>query len=260
MKGYGDIYLGGLGYGDITNVTPILERGYGSPFLGDLYFLESTHTKVYHNGGAEIVISGLVFEDLAPYQASINLNGQILYFDSGVAGQGFNVYPQRGKLYFYSPPAPVGAYSLNLRYGLNLTQSTLLNIDYVNDNKGVERYRTNKLYPAHFATGARASELDPINLGVSVPEEPFLVTLNDTVGRVFQEIGGNAMSRTINHTARGESVLTLESVLGFKPVGFCYVNKDLLTYTLNTPNSSLILDSPLKQAVREGAQIHHHVK
>ena len=160
MKGYGDIEAGGLGYGDIPTNTPVLERGYGSPEEVDIYYIQLGDRDIYHNGGAELVIDGLIFDSLAPYQASISTPEGVKYFHSGKAGQSFNLYPVRGLLHCYSPPAPVGSYTLTLRYGLNFSQSTNLPLQYSNDNRGQERYRTSSLFPAHYSAGPRACELD----------------------------------------------------------------------------------------------------
>lgn len=256
MKGYGDLEAGGLGYGDLSTSTPIEERGYGSPDSETVFYINSKDSEVYHSGGCEVVIEGVILDQLAPYQASIQ-SGGTLYFNSGLAGQGFNLYPIRGRLVCYSPPAPVGSYTLLLKFGPNLVHSVNLPLTYVNDNRGVERYRTNRLLPAHYQTGPRSCELDPFDNGAVVPEEPFLISLTDTIGRVFQEIGGAALTITTNHTPRGASTIQVESVYGFKPKGQAFINGELLGYQIN--GSSLALNHPLKQNVREGAQVKHYV-
>jgi len=258
MKGFGDPVAGGLGFGDPEHLTPLAERGFGDPDDVDLYVVDLETRTVYHTGGAEVIIRGVLFSSLAPYRAELIINNTPHYLHSGEAGQGAELYPDRGALYCYTPPAPVGVYPLVLRFGPAYGQSVTLSLEVKADNRGAERYRLRELFPSHYKTGPRASSLDPLDRGLATKEEGPLALLLDTAGRVFQEIAGASFTITRATAARGETLIQLESSLGFKLNGRAWVGAELLSYTLDRSQDALIVEA-LKNPVREGEEVIHHV-
>lgn len=257
MKGFGDPSAGGLGFGDPEPLTPLPELGFGDPNNIDLYTVDIETRTIYHTGGAEVIIRGLLFGDLAPYRAELTFNNTPLYFHSGEAGRGFELYPFRGALYCYSPPVPVGVYPLVLRFGPQYGQSVTLSLEVKADNRGLERYRLRELFPSHYQTGPRASSLDPLDLGQEIIEEGPLALILDTAGRVFQELAGAASTIARARAERGATRIALESSLGFADSGRAWVGEELLSYTLDSAQDELIIEA-LKNPVREGEEIIHH--
>jgi len=204
MNGYGDPDIGGLGFGDPNPDTPIADLGYGDPFYSnpDNLGIHVVTNQVNHTGGAEVILKGENLSAFAPFQISVVVGNKNLLFTSGFAGQGFAIYPYRNDLYCYAPPAPVGTYPLKIKYGVHFSNEKILTIKYVTDNKGYERYHYRSLFPSHYQTGARASALDILDEGEIVREESALENLTDTIGRVFQEVSGVAMTRTRLFTNR----------------------------------------------------------
>lgn len=258
MKGFGDPVEGGLGFGDPEPLTLIQERGFGDPEDIDLYTIDLETRIVYHTGGAEVIIRGVLFQDLAPYRAEIMVNNTALFCHSGEAGQGAELYPLRDEIYCYTPPAPVGVYPLILRFGLNFSQSASLSVEFVADNRGAERYRLRSLFPSHYNTGPRASSLDPLDVGATVEEEGPLALLLDTAGRIFQEIAGVASTVTRARAERGALRIELESVLGFAEEGEAWINRERIAYSLDSSQNALIVEA-LKRAVPIYAEVTHHV-
>lgn len=258
MKGFGDPSIGGLGFGDPEPLTTsIAELGFGDPDNVDLYVVDIETRTVYHTGGAEVIIRGIFFDALAPYRAELTVNNTPLYFHSGEAGRGFELYPDRGTLYCYAPPSPVGIYPLVLRFGQDLSQSVTLSLEVKADNRGAERYRLRELFPSHYQTGPRASSLDPLDLGQEVMDEGPLALLLDTAGRVFQELAGAALTIARERAERGATRIKVESSLGFALSGRVWVGSELLAYTLDRAQDELIVN-PLYNPVNEGEEIIHH--
>lgn len=256
-QGYGDYDIGGLGFGDPSPSSPVAELGYGDPSEIDAYNIRIDTRDIYHTGGAEVIIDGIILEDLAPYRAEITVNNTPVYFSSGEAGRGYELYPDRGRLFCYSPPAPVGTYPLIIRYGVSYAQSVSLSITYHADNRGSERYILRRMFPAHYATGSRDFSLDALDLGLTVADEGVLELLTDTAGRILQEIAGQAQTITRTRAERGDTALECESTLGFSDEGYIWVNGEKLAYTLAN-NDTLSLSSPLARYVREGEMVTHH--
>ena len=109
MKGFGDPSAGGLGFGDPEPLTPLEELGFGDPDDVDLYTVDLETREIYHTGGAEVILRGVLFESLAPYRVELLHNNTPLYFNSGIAGRGFELFPDRGALFCYAPPVPGGS-------------------------------------------------------------------------------------------------------------------------------------------------------
>lgn len=257
MRGFGDPSAGGLGFGDPEPLAARSELGFGDPDDVDLYTVDLDTRELYHTGGAEVMIKGLLFDTLAPYRAELTVNNAAVYLQSGEAGQGAELFPERGVLYCYAPPVPVGVYPLILRFGPNYGQSVTLSMTIKADNRGAERYRLRELFPAHYQTGPRASSLDPLDRGAEVQEEGPLALILDTVGRVFQEITGAAETIARTRANRGATSIELETSLGFAESGRVWIGRELISYTLNSAQDALTV-APLKVPVRKGERILHH--
>lgn len=259
MNGFGDPSAGGLGFGDPTPASTFESLGFGDPSEIDIYYISLDSRNVYHSGGAEVTFKGIILEDLAPYRAEITINGSPVFFHSGVVGFVEELRPIRGELIAYTPPAPAGVYPLTLRFGVNYSQSVTLSITYHPDNRGAQRYRLRELFPAHYSTGARASELESLDLALTVDDETNLESVTDTIGRVFQELSGSAETITRALTNRGSSILSLESVLGFAESGRVWVGRSLLDYvSIDLNNHTLTLSEPLRVAVKENERVVFH--
>jgi hypothetical protein len=258
MNGYGDPNAGGLGFGDPNPDYPLDDLGFGDPYYSDpdSLVLYAVTDRINHTGGAEVVLKGEALEAYAPFQITVTVDNKPLLFHSGYAGQSFNIYPNRDILYCYAPPAPVGVYTLKVKYGVNFSNEKTLSIQYVTDNKGHERYHLRSLFPAHFETGARASILDPLDEGSRLKEESALQNLTDTIGRVFQELAGVAMTRTRSYSERASTFIEVESVLGFPSQGYVWVANEKLKYTLNQTTKTLIV-SALKNPIRELEAVYY---
>ena len=202
---------------------------------------------------------GVFLDDLAPYRAEIMVNNTPYFFHSGESGVSEELKPDRGVLTAYTPPAPVGVYSVVLRFGINYTQSVTLSIHYHADNRGLERYRLRELFPSHYKTGPRESSLDPLDQGQTLKEETTLEMVLDTIGRTFQEVSGAAQTVTRSFTQRGSTTLELESCLGLSAAGLVWVGRELLKYShLNLSTHTLTLSEPLRVAIREHETVLNH--
>lgn len=257
--GYGDPVEGGLGYGDPSPIDPVLDLGYGDPsFLLSSLFSLSEGNIVYHTGGAEVIISGSIVDEQAPYQLYIEVDGTRKYFYGGSAGEGFNIYPNNNVLICYAPPAPVGSYTVFIKYGIAFSQNSSLNITYATDNKGYERYNLRSYFPSHYKTDARFSNLDSLDEGIILQDETNLGLITDTIGRVFQEISGSALTRTRSFTARGSTHIELESILGLENQGEVWIRGELLSYSLDKPNKKLILADKVRSNIKEKEEVFYH--
>lgn len=257
--GYGDPVEGGLGFGDPSPIDPILDFGYGDPsfFLSSLFSFSKGNI-VYHTGGAEVVISGSILDEQAPYQLYIEVDGVRKYFYGGIAEEEFNVYPKNNTLFCYSPPAPVGSYTVFIKYGVAFSQTSSLTITYATDNKGYERYNLRSYFPSHFKTGARFSNLDSLDEGAVLQSETNLGLITDTIGRVFQEISSSALTRTRSFTARGSNHIALESILGLEDEGEVWILGELLSYSLDKYNKKLILAEAVRYNIKEKEEVFYH--
>ena len=253
MQGYGDPSIGGLGYGDPHPSSAVAELGYGDPESIDLYVIELETREVYHTGGAEVIISGILFDSLAPYRLSLELNGVQTFFSSGIAGQAFNLYPSRNRLFCYSPPVPVGTYTLTLAFGPNFGQSVSLSLIVRPDHRGGERYQMRRLFPYHYKVGERAHSLAPLDRGTSIQNETRLAMLTDTAGRILQDIGGSTQSITRAYANRGATEIQLETTFDFPDSGRVWIDGELISYTLTTDDRLTV--SALKRPIRQGEEV-----
>jgi hypothetical protein len=224
MKGYGDLEIGGLGYGDPTPINPILERGYGSPSQILRLEISGGTIDVSHLGGSQVRLIGLIPSDLQPYRALMTVDSEDVYLYSGKAGQGSDLILDRDVLVCFTPPAPVGVYDLKIRYGTGFFQEIVLSnvINVMVRNRSNETYLLRSLFPSHYNTGARTSLLDKV----------------------------------LDGSIREEESLSVESVLAFASSGRLWLAGSLYDYTLQS--NSIQLSSPLKHDIAQGEEVIYH--
>ena len=259
MKGYGDLETGGLGYGDLTPLNLILERGYGSPSQILRLEIASGSIDVSHLGGSQVRLIGLIPTDLQPYRASISIDNEEVYLYSGQAGQGSDLNIDRDALICFTPPAPVGLYDLKIRYGTGFFQEIVLSnvINVMVRNRSNETYLLRSLFPSHYNTGARTSVLDKVLDGsIREDKQAPLSTILDTAGMLLQEISSAPVTVLTGQASRGATSLSVESVLAFALSGRLWLAGSLYDYTLQS--NSIQLSSPLKIDVAQGEEVIYH--
>lgn len=261
LQGYGDPEAGGLGFGDPEPLTPLLEEGYGDPY-GALTVLLLSAGTLPHLGGAPLELGGLIPLDLAPYRASITRTdtGEQVFFYSGIAGQGADLYPIRDRLTAFSPRAPAGTYTLSLYYGAGYTQrldlAGALTIEPAARLR--PRYALARLFPALYATGARALSDRPLDTATTTPPAPgTLEGLIDAAALVIGGLGTAPATITSASYERGAEVIAVETTLGFEAAGRAWINGALYAYTVTTA-LELNITPPLAAPLNAGAEVLAH--
>jgi len=259
MKGYGDLEIGGLGYGDPSPINPILERGYGSPSQILRLEISGGTIDVSHLGGSQVRLIGLIPSDLQPYRVLMTVDSEDVYLYSGKAGQGSDLILDRDVLVCFTPPAPVGVYDLKIRYGTGFFQEIVLSnvINVMVRNRSNETYLLRSLFPSHYNTGARTSLLDKaLDGSIREEEQAPLSTILDTAGMLLQEISSAPVTVLTAQASRGATSLSVESVLAFASSGRLWLAGGLYDYTLQS--NSIQLSSPLKMDVAQGEEVIYH--
>jgi hypothetical protein len=260
-KGFGDPNIGGLGFGDPSGLPPLLEQGFGSPDQLPLRArILGARTEYPHTGGAEIRIAG-EFADLPRdmiYRARANIGGVGVYLFSGRAGRGSDLRAERRELVCYSPPAPVGDYDLTLLWGDQFAFSETLSgaLKIVPRNRGAEKYALRALWPAQYPTGPRRSGLDPIDAGATVPPLAVLENILLSAGGMLQELGGAPQTVLSSPASRGDTILSVESRLGFSS-GSVWVGSEKYQYTSDNNPLQITLLLPLLSDHAEKTEVAH---
>ena len=256
MQGYGDPASGGAGYGDPTSTRR--NRGYGSPFDDVFGFLTLETRKVHHKGGAEIIINGALLPQSGPYRVSVLVDNSDQFLFSGIAGQGFNLTLNRGRLIAYTYPMIAGSYQVSLHYGANFAQRSILAeaLQVVSDHRSLERYQSRRLWPAHYTTGARFTETEPLDLAQSLFEAGPLAVIADTWGRITQDLKGAPSTILQSNHTRGATALSVESIYLFPSAGQLWIDGVSYEYTINGSqfalSRGLVKNSPL------GAEVNYY--
>ena len=171
----------------------------------------------------------------------MNIDGVDVFLNSGIAGQGIDLYVYQGMLIGYSFPSRAGYFNMTLHYGALFGQQVQIGTIAVEpDNRGHERYISKRLWPVHYKTGNRYSRTDPIDLAVIAPVSGVLETMTDTWGRLAQEIAGFPATVVTQDYARLTTQIQLESSLGFTSSGDVFINGIKYSYTLSTNTMTLI--------------------
>lgn len=261
MQGYGDPDAGGLGYGDPEPVTPLLEEGYGDPYAPLLIELLSAGD-LPHQGGAPLELGGLIPLHLAPYRAAITRadTGEQVFFYSGRAGQGADLYPRRDRLTAFSPRAAAGVYTLRLFYGPGFT-SRLDLVDALSIAPTARlrpRYALARAFPSLYATGPRALTDRPIDTASTTPPAPgALEGLIDAAALIIGGLGTGAATLTTAGAARGSSSLSVEATLGFPAAGRAWIGGELYAYEITAP-LTLTITPTLSAPLDAGAEVLAH--
>jgi hypothetical protein len=261
LQGYGDPDAGGLGYGDPEPAAPLLEEGYGDPYAPLLIELLSAGD-LPHQGGAPLELGGLIPLHLAPYRAAITRadTGEQVFFYSGRAGQGANLYPLRDRLTCFSPRAPAGVYTLRLFYGPGFTSRLDLvgAITIAPTARLRPRYALARAFPSLYATGARDLSDSPLDDASATPPAPgALEGLIDAAALVIGGLGTAAATIASASAERGAELISVESTLGFSPEGRAWIGGGLYSYTLSAP-LALSISPPLSAPIDTGAEVYAH--
>lgn len=257
MQGYGDPYSGGAGYGDPLTSTK-RNRGYGSPYDDIFGFLSLETRTVHHKGGGEIIVSGALLPVSGPYRISVLVNGSDQFLYSGLAGAGYDLTLNRGRLIAYTYPMTAGSYQMTLHYGASFAQRTILSesLRVVPDNRALERYQSRRLWPAHYKTGSRFNDMEPLDLAENIFEAGPLAVIADTWGRLMQGINGAPSTVVSSNHLRGANTLSVESVYQFPPQGWLWINKKGYEYQIN--GSQMDLESPLIENIARGTRVTYY--
>lgn len=261
LGGYGDPEAGGLGYGDPEPDAPLLEEGYGDPYGALSVHVLSAGT-LPHQGGALFELGGLIPLELAPYRASITRadTGAQVFFYSGRAGQGADLYPERGRLTCFSPRAAASTYTLTLFYGAGFaSRIELIGAVTVAPSPRLRpRYALARAFPSLYATGARALTDRPIDDASTTPPAPgALEGLIDAAALIIGGLGTGAATLTTAGAARGASAVSVEATLGFGEAGRAWIGGALYGYQVTAP-LTLTLTPTLSAPLDAGAEVLAH--
>lgn len=261
LQGYGDPEAGGLGYGDPDPDAPLLEEGYGDPY-GALSVRVLSTGDLPHQGGAPFEMGGLIPLHLAPYRAAITRadTGEQVFFYSGRAGQGADIYPERGRLKCFSPRAAAGTYTLALFYGPGFTSRLDLvgAVTVAPTARLRPRYALARAFPSLYATGPRALTDRPIDTASTTPPAPgALEGLIDAAALVIGGLGTGAATLTTAGAARGASALSVEATLGFGEAGRAWIGGEFYRYQVTAP-LTLTITPTLSAPLDAGAEVLAH--
>ena len=263
MIGYGDPNHNGLGYGDPTPLTSPypLELGYGDPTRQVIIEVSKNSQRLPHLGGAPIFLNGIIPIDRGPYRVKAQIGNEQVFLYSGQAGKGYDLTPLRDELLCFSPPAPAGSYNLVIMYGPHFTDSLTipngLNIQPATRN--LFGYITKTLYPKFYKTGPKNNEQQQIDTAINKPAQRGpLELLIDAFSFSAQEIGGRLQTATTAETQKGQTLLQVESVLGFPQNGIVYISNKEYAYTLE--NNNLRLSTAPLKTIPEKEQVYHVIK
>ena len=252
------------------------EEGFGDPFRTRGFkrpprINKGTGVEFSDNGGQlgvvfadfEQAFSGTNFgvrEPIGPFSIYIEneTTGETGQCFSAIPGQGSSLFTttNQDKLYFALPFTAKGSYKFLMQWN---DDGVLKNFDITNAIKILHRQRNDKTMsvranlPDFWNAGPRSDNYNSPDL--YIPDESNCAVLTSMIGEVFNHLWFNDYTITTSQYTTDQTVLNVESTLGFPDVGFFIVDGLKVKYTGKTDTSFTGI-SGIDKIIHPTARVH----
>lgn len=233
-----------IGFGDSFSTGVGRQTGFGDPFDNALTPMAVDVDVIGNDGGARLAIFGAFLPNVE-YEVSLSRNS-VEYPCFGGVSSSVGVFYQRGRLTCYAPKLEQGIYDLVVS-GQTLSNA----IRVVPRNKAREVYSLKRLTPSFFKVGARESSADHAQ-DFSVMESLIMA-----VGQSLQEFHGKPLTNLTSEWVWSDSVISVETTLGFPQSGLISVGGHILSYG-NKTDTTFSTITPVKvtdDLIRKGVEV-----
>jgi len=177
------------------------------------------------------------FAPLFPFAATfINQGSGTVYNAIGETGNSCITNAAQTVLYAGVPPLPHGTYTVKVEWFDGTRSLTITDAFTVSFRaRCVQAYGLRKHLPSWFATGP--SSLSSEVIGEFEGYDSNIEAITKTLGDMLQRLHGRQTTALSNTFTRGESVLYVESTVGYPSTGKLAVRGHFLSYTGKTETS-----------------------
>lgn len=275
-RGFGDpanetsttaLTLPSWGWGDVPPATwdaSTVDYGWGGARLSAFpSYLALDTVNIGNDGGYAIQIRGdfprrgaSARRRPSGFSVVLRAGGTDYACHSGLISQGFSCVTdlKAQVLRGYSPEITIGSYDVIV--GFDGTEQNAGSINVLHHTRTREEYALRDALPSVYATGPRRLELD---LETSA-KKSTINTLTRAWGQSIAEFSSSGpLTRLSSPFADGDSVVDVESTLGFRDSGQAWVSGVLIAYTSKTSTqligvSRVYFESEL---INTGARVRH---
>lgn len=247
--GFGSItYTPSLTIKDVGFGSPISssnvgrEMGFGSPNDPTLFpmSIQGDAVKIGDDGGVLLYIFGNWFNEFdSPRPSYVGaftvsfINQSTSESTLGLGGRASNKNEcftnlLQTRIEVYVPPLKRGSYNIKVEWKETNTALILSAFQVVPRNKVSEVYELRKFLPSFYQAGSREISKDPVN------ESPIYANLEGITRSIGQQIAflsGKLQTVSTSTFSLTDTVLNVETTLGFKSSGSIKVNGYTLNYT-----------------------------